>query len=136
MTPLIDVVFLLVIFLLISTTFKKKQLALELNLPRAGASELRAPGREHQVRVDGQGALYLCPNEETKEGTQALECKKKADHQTLKAELQRLKKLYPNVRLGVYAGKQVPYETILKVVMAATEAGVDLNLPYEKDDTR
>jgi biopolymer transport protein ExbD len=38
MTPLIDVVFLLLIFFLVSTVFKKEELALLLNLPSSQAS--------------------------------------------------------------------------------------------------
>jgi biopolymer transport protein ExbD len=39
MTPLIDVVFLLLIFFLVSTSFKKDELALLLNLPTSQASQ-------------------------------------------------------------------------------------------------
>ncbi len=38
MTPLVDVVFLLLIFFLVSTVFKKEELALLLNLPTSQAS--------------------------------------------------------------------------------------------------
>jgi biopolymer transport protein ExbD len=40
-TPLIDVVFLLLIFFMVSTVFKKDELALLLSLPKAGAGEAR-----------------------------------------------------------------------------------------------
>ncbi|MFT7622128.1 MAG: biopolymer transport protein ExbD [Myxococcota bacterium] len=134
MTPLIDVVFLLVIFLLISTTFKKKQLALELNLPRAGKAEYRVSGREHQIRIDTEGGMYLCPNEATKEDTDALGCTAPADSKKLLEEFKQLAEKFPGIRLGVYAGAEVKYKNIARVVAAATEAGLDLNLPYEKDD--
>ena len=39
-TPLVDVVFLLIIFLLITTTFKKKEHAFSLDLPTATEKEL------------------------------------------------------------------------------------------------
>ena len=38
-TPLIDVVFLLLIFFIVSTVFKKEELALLLNLPKASKGE-------------------------------------------------------------------------------------------------
>ena len=38
MTPLVDVVFLLLIFFLVSTAFKKEELALLLNLPASEAA--------------------------------------------------------------------------------------------------
>ena len=39
MTPLIDVVFILLIFFLVSSTFKKDELALDLILPKSGSAE-------------------------------------------------------------------------------------------------
>ncbi|NPA60533.1 MAG: biopolymer transporter ExbD, partial [Epsilonproteobacteria bacterium] len=38
-TPLIDVVFILLIFFLVSSTFKKDELALDLILPKSGEAE-------------------------------------------------------------------------------------------------
>ncbi len=134
MTPLIDVVFLLLIFLLISTTFKKKQLALELNLPKAGKTEFRVSGREHQIRLDTEGGMYLCPNEDSKEGTDALKCTSPANQKKLVEQFKKLAEKYPGIRLGVYAGADVPYNMVVKVVAAATEAGLDLNLPYDTDE--
>ena len=133
MTPLIDVVFLLVIFLLISTTFKKKQLALELNLPRAGKTEFRVSSVEHTLRVDSDGGLFLCPNEEVREDTDALKCSEPTGKTSLIEQFKTLAKKYPGVRVGVYANGTVSYHWILKVVAAATEAGLDLNLPYEME---
>ena len=42
LTPLIDVVFLLLIFFMVSTVFKKEELALLLNLPSSETSEKTA----------------------------------------------------------------------------------------------
>lgn len=134
MTPIIDVVFLLVIFLLISTTFKKKQLSMELNLPRAGKSEFRVSGFEHQIRVDGKGAMFLCPNEEVAGDIDALKCTSPADKKTLVAQFKKLKDDYPEIRLGVYAAADVNYEQVAKIVAAAIEAGLDLNLPYQTEE--
>jgi biopolymer transport protein ExbD len=39
MTPLIDVVFILLIFFLVSSTFKKDELALDLILPKSGSAK-------------------------------------------------------------------------------------------------
>lgn len=40
MTPLIDVVFILIIFFIVTSIFKKEELALLLNLPSSSAKEL------------------------------------------------------------------------------------------------
>ena len=133
-TPLIDVVFLLVIFLLITTTFKKKQLALELNLPRAGQSEFRVSNVEHALRIDQQGGMYLCPNAKVKEGSDAMKCTAPTDKAKLLKLFKKLAKEHPDIRVGIYANADVSYHWIVKVVAAATEAGLDLNLPYETDN--
>jgi hypothetical protein len=36
--------------------------------------------------------------------------------------------------VGVYANADVPYHWIVKVIAAATDAGLDLNLPYENEE--
>lgn len=133
MTPLIDVVFLLVIFLLISTTFKKKQLAIQLDLPRVSKEQFVSTVREHQIRIEDDGGLFLCPNEEALEGD-AVKCSEPTDRARLVREFKRLSKQYPGTRLGVYAGAEVEYEHVMKVIAAAIEAGIDLNLPYQQED--
>jgi len=136
LTPLIDVVFLLVIFLLISTTFKKKQLALEVNLPKAGQSEFQVRGTEHQLRVDVTGSTFLCPNQEVTEATDVLKCTSPTDKEALVEAFQKLHEAHPNTRLGIYADANVPYQVILKVIAAATTVGLDLNLPYDMAPTQ
>ena len=131
MTPLIDVVFLLVIFLHISTTFKKRQLSLELDLPRVGQTEFRSSGTEHQLRIANDGAMYLCP-EQTTDGTDSpIACDERVNQAALDTLFRDLSKKYPGIRLGVYADGDVSYRLIVKVVAAATESGLDPNLPYE-----
>ena len=46
LTPLIDVVFLLLIFFMVSTVFKKEELALLLNLPKTESNEKKNAKRE------------------------------------------------------------------------------------------
>lgn len=56
-TPLIDVMFLLLIFFMVSSTFKEHP-AIDITLPHAGT----AIGRDvsfHEIVVDDQGQLYF-----------------------------------------------------------------------------
>ena len=46
LTPLIDVVFLLLIFFMVSTVFKKEELALLLNLPKSSNNESKKADNE------------------------------------------------------------------------------------------
>ena len=47
LTPLIDVVFLLLIFFMVSTVFKKEELALLLNLPSSASQETKESKSEN-----------------------------------------------------------------------------------------
>lgn len=60
MTSLIDVVFLLLIFFMVSTTFER-QAALEIDLPEASVVAQAQPGDEDQLElvIDRQGNMFL-----------------------------------------------------------------------------
>lgn len=58
LTPLIDVVFLLLVFFMVSSTFTKTE-SLELNLPQASGGGSAPSGRLLQVYVSHDGSLYL-----------------------------------------------------------------------------
>ena len=51
LTPLIDVVFLLLIFFMVSTVFKKEELALILNLPSAETKETKS-GKQKSLQIE------------------------------------------------------------------------------------
>lgn len=56
-TPLIDVMFLLLIFFMVSSTFKE-QLGIDITLPQAGTSEAQEVG-VHEIVVDKDGAYIF-----------------------------------------------------------------------------
>jgi biopolymer transport protein ExbD len=66
-TPLIDVVFLLLIFFMTSTVFKKTELALLLNLPKTEAGESAASNSKaliievskDKTAIDGKGLTMM-----------------------------------------------------------------------------
>jgi biopolymer transport protein ExbD len=51
-TPLIDVVFILLIFFIVSSVFKKDELALVLNLPTSSAKEIELKQKEIIIEID------------------------------------------------------------------------------------
>ncbi len=57
-TPLIDVVFLLLIFFMVSTTFTKES-HLEINLPEASGEPLPGEKQEVEVLINAQGGLAV-----------------------------------------------------------------------------
>lgn len=51
-TPLIDVVFILLIFFIVSSVFKKDELALVLNLPTSSAKEIELKKKEIIIEIN------------------------------------------------------------------------------------
>jgi biopolymer transport protein ExbD len=51
-TPLIDVVFILLIFFIVSSVFKKEELALVLNLPSSSAQEFEVETKEISIEIN------------------------------------------------------------------------------------
>ncbi len=58
LTPMIDVVFLLLIFFMISTTFTERP-GLKIDLPETETFELLAEDKELQVYLSKDGLIYL-----------------------------------------------------------------------------
>jgi len=60
LTPLIDVVFLLLIFFLVATRFEQEERDMDVNLPQASAAEPTIfPGKEIFVTVTPTGEIYV-----------------------------------------------------------------------------
>ncbi len=58
-TPLIDVVFILLIFFIVSSVFKKDELALVLNLPTSSAQEIELKQKELIIELNSDKlAIY------------------------------------------------------------------------------
>jgi biopolymer transport protein ExbD len=57
-TPLVDCVFLLLIFFMLSTTFVVSP-GIRINLPQATAEPVRHERQELRIKVDPAGALFL-----------------------------------------------------------------------------
>lgn len=81
MTPLIDVVFILIIFFIVTSIFKKEELALLLNLPSSSAKELDI--EKEQITIELSEAQLAFRGEEVtlemlEEALKKIEDKKKA----------------------------------------------------------
>lgn len=58
-TPLIDIVFILLIFFIVSSVFKKEELALNLQLPKASAKELEIELKQINIELSTNTLAYL-----------------------------------------------------------------------------
>ena len=60
LTPLIDVLFLLLIFFIVATRFSKEETELDVELPSASqALPLTSQPAEFVINIDGQGKFYI-----------------------------------------------------------------------------
>ena len=72
LTPLIDVVFLLLIFFMVSTTFQKES-EISLQLPRASDTEVQAPKERIEVLINASGRYFINDQELVKADVASLQ---------------------------------------------------------------
>ncbi|AXX84197.1 ExbD/TolR family protein [Aliarcobacter skirrowii] len=99
LTPIIDVVFILLIFFLVTSVFKKEELALMLDLPKANAKELAV--KKEQIFIE----LSV-----DKLAIKGIEVSFESLEDNLKAIENK------NDAVIVRIDKKVPYERVVKVL--------------------
>jgi biopolymer transport protein ExbD len=111
LTPMIDVVFLLIIFFMVGTQFTQPEREIALKLPGVGglSTMVTAPDRL-EITVTADERIVL-------------------DGQTLSVEqlvskLQTLRARYPDLRVAVRADRDVRYHAVTTVMGAANRAGI------------
>src|SRR3546814_16384268 len=71
LTSLIDVVFTLIIFFVVTTTFDSRA-ALHVSLPRASAREVTDPNDALLIQIDAKGSYFVGANAALKSDTASL----------------------------------------------------------------
>ncbi len=113
MTPLIDVVFLLLIFFMVSTTFDK-QTQLKVDLPEASAiPEEQKEQKVIEVVVDSKGRFYIDDRELVTH-----------DVETLKRALKKLAEGRVDLPVRVTSDRQAPFQAVIMVMDAAGQLGM------------
>ena len=103
MAPLIDCVFLLLIFFLVATTLKKIDRELPLTLPDSAASmEVQQPDEFSVIGIDREGNFYL-------DGTPV-------PLGMLQSELRSKAQANPQVKLRLDADKDVAFSKVMQVL--------------------
>ena len=111
-TPLIDVVFLLLIFFMVSTTFQKES-EISLQLPRA--SEAASPSEVDNIEVviNAAGRFYVNDQELVK-----------SDAESLQAALYKLIDGNRDIPLTIRADAQTPHQAVVTAMGAAGQLGM------------
>lgn len=112
---LIDVFVILLIFVIMTTTFKKDQPAFTIKLPESKTATTSEQAQEPVVlTISPEDALFLDAREVTFE--------------ELKSEIQKLVQSGTKQGLALNADKKAPFGTVIKVIDVLREAGVKGNL--------
>ena len=117
-TSLIDVMFLLLIFFMISSTFKTQEEAIDITLPQAGSSKAQSLDYQ-EVLVDKQGNLFV--NGVPMDGA------------ALKEKLISILLEDPEARIVLRADANSDWQPIVQVMDIAREVGVrNLVIPTDR----
>ena len=112
LTPLIDVVFLLLIFFMVSTSFNRES-EIVVDLPEASSEQPKSPVEPVQVTIDADGLLYI--NNQQLVNTQL---------NTVKAALNKVSEGNTDLPLIIVADGQAPHQAVVTVMDAARQLGI------------
>lgn len=112
-TPLIDVVFLMLIFFMVSTTFDK-QTQLKVDLPSASPNEaVEQPADKIEITIDSKGQFYVNERELVKH-----------DAETLRRELQKVSDNRTDLPMIVSSDKNAPMQAAMTLLDVAGQLGM------------
>ncbi len=115
-TPLIDVVFLLLIFFMVSTTFERES-EIEIVLPQAAVNTAPTDEFSLQVTIDAEGTFFV-------NGKRVVNSK----IETLKKAMQEVAGEHTEPPIILSADAQTPHQAVITVMDAARQLGfVHLN---------
>ncbi len=126
-TPLVDMVFNLIIFLLISTTFKTAERAFVIDLPTAGQEQVEVTEHSPVVFVKKSGDYFFLTTDDATQGEPEA-----VGLDVLKERLRALKAGREDAQVAIRGEKEASLQSIIGVIDAAYEVGLTkVELPYE-----
>lgn len=112
LTPLIDVVFLLLIFFMVSTTFEKTS-KLKIDLPEASNKATQQENKKIVIGIDVKGRYYI--NERQLVNTQL---------KTLKLALLKISGNNKDIPIVLRADAKTPHQAVVTAMDAASQVGL------------
>ncbi|MCK4494584.1 MAG: biopolymer transporter ExbD [Methylococcales bacterium] len=116
LTPMIDVVFLLLIFFMVSTTFTRET-GLNLDLPEAKGNVTKTDNLGITLLIDVKGKYFISTAESTK--AQIVDPRVT----TLKNELIMVMGNHPETPIVISADNKTPHQFVIKALDIASQAG-------------
>ncbi|MFT7581094.1 MAG: biopolymer transport protein ExbD [Myxococcota bacterium] len=135
-TSLIDVVFLLLIFLLVTTTFKKHEYAFVIELPTSSNEQVTVSTDKTTVFVTQDGDLFLLEVGGDSAGLDppSLDKSSALTAEALEARLAQLKADNPDASIAVRGEKATSYQSFMGVIGLLQKVGFsNIWFPYEFD---
>ncbi len=111
LTPLIDVVFLLLIFFMVTTTFDR-QTALKVELPTATDNPSEVPPDRLELIIDPEGRYFI-------EGNELVNPRRA----TVQSALERASGGRTDIPLIIRADARSPHQSVVTAMDAAAQAG-------------
>ncbi len=108
MTPMLDVVFIMLIFFIVTASFVKEA-GIDVNRPEA-ATAVKKERANILVAISDQGEIWIN--------------KRQIDVRAVQANIERLKAENPQGSVVIQADKKATTETLIKVMDASRAAGV------------
>ena len=112
LTPLIDVVFILLIFFMVSTTFQRES-QIKIELPEASAEPAESEKDTLEIVIDADGRYFI------------------GDQQVVNTELDTLKKAIARfvgdrkeLPVVIRADRRTPYEAVVRAMDATSQLGL------------
>ena len=125
LTPLIDVVFLLLIFFMVSTTFTKES-HLEIDLPQSSAEPAKPSVEEIEVIVDAKGEYSV--NDRSLVNNQ---------EETLKKAVQKLSEGNTKIPFIITADAKTSHEYVVRAMDVAGQLGfVQLSITTQRSKSK
>jgi biopolymer transport protein ExbD len=121
LTPLIDIVFLLLIFFMVSTTFTKES-QLKIQLPEAKAEPAAAQKNPQLVIEISSLGVYAVKGPADAEARQVLNTSSDALQRVIKSAAQDQEK--DKMIVIIRADKQTPHEAVIRALSVAGQIGL------------
>lgn len=112
LTPLIDVVFLLLIFFMVSTSFTRET-QIELELPKASVEPLETKQESLEISIDKEGRYFVNGKGLVNESID-----------TLKKAIQPILDENKDISVIISADANTPYQSVVTAMDATSQLGI------------
>ena len=112
LTPLIDVVFLLLIFFMVSTTFEQ-QSRIQIELPEATATPTETEDESLEIVIDAQGRYFIGERQVVN-----------SELKTLKAAISKAVNCRESLTVIIRADASTPHQAVITALDATSQLGL------------